>query len=119
MITNLETNGFATKLMDPTDREALALNDLAVGFMKDLERNPQRAKETFNGAILPHMMRALRTVKVLDTHLEAHALEIKKLLRANVVMIDLLKQKGIDMPNFAAIEDEVIREHVNMYGERS
>ena len=116
---SLEQNGFARKLLDPTDREAIMLNNQAVEFMKDLEKNPMRAKATFKNIILPHMMRALRTVKVLDEHLEAHALELKKLLRANVVLIDLCKQKGIDLPNFTEIEEAVIQEHVDMYGNRS
>jgi hypothetical protein len=113
----LETNGFARKLLDPTEREAIALNNMAVQFMKDLEKNPMKAKLDFNATILPHMMRAIRTVKVLDEHLEAASFEVKKLLKANVVLIDLLKRNNIDMPNFAEIEREVedarAEEHAN------
>jgi len=114
----IQTNGFTTKLLDPTDQEAIALNNMAVDFMKNLDRNPEMAKGQFKNGILPHMMRAIRTVKTLDEHLEAHAIEIKKLLKANVAMIELLKKHSIDMPNFGAIEEEVIRDHEERYGKR-
>jgi mRNA-degrading endonuclease YafQ of YafQ-DinJ toxin-antitoxin module len=87
------------------------LNNQAVQFMKDLEKNPLKAKADFKAIILPHMMRCLRTVQVLDQELEAHALEIKKLIKANVVLIDTLKRNGVDMPNFNAIEDDAVAEH--------
>lgn len=123
MITNnssvIEQGGFARKLLDPTEKEAIILNNQAVEFMKNLERNPMMAKKQFKEIILPHMMRAMRTIQVLDEHLEAHAMEIKKLLRANVVLIDKLKIAGVDMPNFTEIENEVIQEHVDMHGNRS
>jgi hypothetical protein len=112
----IEQNGFATKLLDPTEKEAIMLNNQAVEFMKNLERNPQMAKSQFKNIILPHMMRALRTTRVLDEHLEATALEVKKLLKANVILIELLKRNGIDMPNFSEIENDVIRDHLAEYG---
>jgi hypothetical protein len=104
-VGKIATDGYKTRLLDPTDQEALALNNMAVQFMKDLEKNPMKARQDFNAIILPHMMRALKTVKVLDMELEAADLAIKKLLKANVVLIDWCKQKGIDTPNF----DEISR----------
>lgn len=116
----IEQNGFATKLLDPTEKEAIMLNNQAVQFMKDLEKNPMRAKANFKEIILPHMMRCLRTVQVLDRELEAHAFQVKLLLKANVVLIDLLKRNNIDMPNFAEIErqvtDEQVAEHAETHG---
>lgn len=114
----IEREGFATKLLDPTEKEAMILNNQAVQFMKDLEKNPLKAKQDFKAVILPHMMRALRTVQVLDQELESQTLAVSKLLKANVVLIDILKQKGIDMPNFSEIENDAIREHVERHGDR-
>jgi hypothetical protein len=56
-------------------------------------------------------MRALKTVKILDMELEAADLAIKKLLKANVVLIDWCKQKGIDTPNFDEISRTAEAEH--------
>lgn len=108
--------GYRTAMMDPTTQEAMALNNMAVEFMKDLDRNPMKAKETFKTAILPHMMRAIRTVKVLDEHLADHAFQIDALLKANVEMIDLLKKHSIDLPNFGEILKDAEKERSSLQG---
>lgn len=112
----LVTPGHRTALMDPTTQEAITLNNLAVDFMKDLDKNPARAKQTFKTVILPHMMRAIRTTKVLDDHLEASDFQVKALLRANVEMIDLLKKNSIDLPNFAEILRDAEKERSSLQG---
>lgn len=118
MITQNElvTPGHRTALMDPTTSEAIILNNMAVDFMKDLDRNPGQAKMTFKTVILPHMMRAIRTTKVLDDHLEASDFQIKALLKANVEMIDLLKKHSIDLPNFAEILRDAEKERSSLQG---
>lgn len=108
--------GHRTALMDPTTQEAITLNNLSVDFMKDLDRNPGKAKETFKKIILPHMMRAIKTVKVLDEHLEASDFQVSALLKANVEMIDLLKKNSIDLPNFAEILRDAEKERSSLQG---
>ncbi len=108
--------GHRTALMDPTTQEAMALNNMAVDFMKDLDRNPTKAKQTFKEVILPHMMRAIRTVKVIDEHLEASDFQVSALMKANIEMIDLLKKNSIDLPNFAEIMRDAEKERSSLQG---
>jgi hypothetical protein len=108
--------GHRTAIMDPTTAEAIRLNNLAVDFMKDLDRNPKKAKQDFNAVILPFMMRAIKTTQILDEHLEAADFQIKALMKANVVMIDLLKKHSIDMPNFAEILADAEKERSTLQG---
>lgn len=108
--------GHATAMMDPTTQEAIALNNMAVDFMKDLDRNPKKAKETFKNIILPHMMRAIRTTKVLDDHLADSDFQVNALLKANVAMIELLQKNGIDLPNFAEILRNAEKERSSLQG---
>lgn len=93
--------------LDPTTKEAMALNNMAVDFVKDLDRDPSKAKITFRTYILPHMMKCLRSLQILDDQLVGAAEQNALLLKSNAVLIDLLKQNGIDMPNFAQIQREV------------
>jgi hypothetical protein len=118
MLTQNEivTPGHRTALMDPTTAEAITLNNMAVGFMKDLDKNPARAKEVFKTVILPHMMRAIRTTKVLDDHLEASDFQVDALLKANVEMIELLKKNNIALPNFAEILRDAEKERSSLQG---
>lgn len=104
------------RLEDPTEKEAMALNNIAVEFMKDMDRNPMQAKMTFKTVILPMMMRVLKTLKLVDDQLVGTAEQNAILLKANVVLIDLLKKNNIDMPNFEAIQDEAVKEFVSTHG---
>lgn len=118
---DLETSGLVkpghkTAIMDPTTQEAITLNNLAVDFMKDLTRNPDKAKLTFKTLILPHMMRAIKTTQVLDDHLEASDFQVSALLKANVEMIDLLKKNNIALPNFAEILRDAEKERSSLQG---
>lgn len=114
--SGIVTPGHRTALMDPTTNEAILLNNMAVDFMKDLDRNPRRAKESFKTIILPHMMRAIRTVKVLDEHLESSDFQVTALMKANVEMIDLLKKNSIPLPNFAEILRDAEKERSSLQG---
>ncbi len=108
--------GHRTALMDPTTEEAIRLNNLAVDFMKDLDRNPKKAKQDFKAVILPFMMRAIKTTKVLDEHLEASDFQVNALLKANVEMIDLLKKNNIALPNFSEILRDAEKERSSLQG---
>lgn len=108
--------GYRTAIMDPTHAEAIKLNNLAVDFMKDLDRNPAKARQDFKAVILPFMMRAIKTTKVLDDHLEASDFQISALLKANVEMIELLKKNSIDLPNFAEILRDAEKERSSLQG---
>jgi hypothetical protein len=104
------------RLEDPSEKEAIALNNIAIDFMKDLERNPMQAKMTFKAVILPMMMRALKTLKMVDDQLVGTAEQNAVLLKANVVLIETLKLNNIDMPNFEAIQDEAVRQFNETHG---
>jgi hypothetical protein len=108
--------GYRTAIMDPTHAEAIKLNNMAVDFMKDLDRDPKKAKQDFKTIILPFMMRAIKTTKVLDEHLEASDFQISALLKANVEMIELLKKHSIAMPNFAEIMRDAEKERSSLQG---
>jgi hypothetical protein len=121
MKTELIKPGNVTATLDPTTQEALALNHMAVEFMKALETNPAQAKKLFNEVILRHMMRAMRTIKVMDDQLGDEILAKKKLLKANLALIDSIKMHNnkwnlppkfrVEMPNFSVIEAQAIQEH--------
>jgi hypothetical protein len=114
--SKLITPGYRSTQLDPTTKEAITLNNMAVDFMKDLERNPQRAKQTFKEIILPHMMRAIHTVKLIDEQLEASDFQVHALLKANVIMIDMLKKHSIDLPNFTEILADANKERSSLQG---
>jgi hypothetical protein len=115
-ISTLSFDKTLLRLEDPTEKEAMYLNNLAVEFMKDLEKNPMQAKKTFNTVILPMMMRCLKTLKMVDDQLVGTAEQNAVLLKANVVLIDLLKRNSIDMPNFDAIKEEAVNDFKQRHG---
>jgi hypothetical protein len=97
-------------LASPTQKEIDYVNSFSMTFLKDLERNPMGAKETFNKVIRPYMEAQLRTINMLDDQIEGTIEQNALLLRSNAVLIDQLKKNGVDMPNFEQVQRDVREE---------
>jgi hypothetical protein len=97
-------------LASPTQKEIDYVNSFSLAFLKDLERNPMGAKETFNKVVRPYMEAQLRTINMLDDQIEGTIEQNALLLRSNAVLIDQLKKHGVAMPNFDQVQRDVREE---------
>ncbi len=72
-----------------------------------IEINPKEAQANFKNLIFPWMAGMLATLRIQDDQLVGAEEQQEILLCSNAEMIDVMKHKGIDLPNFQQIERDV------------
>lgn len=97
-------------LINPTDKEAIFINNFSVEYLKALSNNPDEGKRVYNKVIRPYMEAQLATIRILDDQVEGCIEQNALLLKSNAVLIDLCKQHSVPMPNFDQIQRDVREE---------
>ena len=97
-------------LLNPTDSEAIFVNNFSVNFLKLVDKDPMEAKKIYTKIVRPYMEAQLATVRIMEDQIQGTIEQNALLLKSNAVLIDQLKKHGVPMPNFDQVERDVRRQ---------
>lgn len=99
-----DLNLAAHDLVDPRMEEIQYIHNFTEQFLGMIDKDPAGAKKIVHDVMRPYMAAQLRTISILEEQVQDVTDQNSLLLISNAELIHRCKEKGVEMPNFAAIQ---------------